>query len=131
MSKINRFEDIKAWQKAREISKQVYVVTSTGMFSRDFGLKDQIRRAAVSVMSNIAEGYARKTNREFAYFLFISHGSLAEIQSLSYVALDQGYIDRPSFERTYSLCDEVSKMLSGLITYLSRRKQTLPTPRTL
>lgn len=91
MAKFERFEDILAWQKARVLVSEIYKTSNDGKFARDFGLKDQIRRAAVSIMSNIAEGFARRTNKEFTRFLYISHGSVAEVQSLLYVALDQQY----------------------------------------
>jgi four helix bundle protein len=120
MSSIERFEDIVAWKKARELVHEIYTVTNDGKFGRDFGLKDQIRRAAVSIMLNTAEGFARKTNREFNRFLFIAHGSVAEVQSALYVALDQNYISESSFILLYEKCAEVSRILSGLIKYLRR-----------
>ena len=92
MAKIEKFEDIEAWQKARGLSKAVYAVTGDGTFARDFGLRDQIRRAAVSVMSNIAEGFDRGGNRELTQFLYIAKGSAAEVQAQLYVALDAGYL---------------------------------------
>lgn len=118
MAKFERFEDIVAWQKARVLVSEIYKTSSDGKFSKDYGLKDQIRRAAVSIMSNIAEGFARRTNKEFARFLYISHGSVAEVQSLLYVALDQHYINETIFKTLYAACDEISKMISGLISYL-------------
>lgn len=98
MATFIRFEDIKAWQKAREITVAVYSATSTGTFERDFGLKDQIRRSAVSIMSNIAEGYGRRTNKDFANFLVIAHASAAETQSHLYIALDLKYISEDTFD---------------------------------
>ncbi len=92
MARIERFEDIQAWQKARVLVKDIYSVTKSGNFARDFGLRDQIRRAAVSIMLNIAEGFARKTRREFCQFLVIAHGSVAEVQAALYVAMDQEYL---------------------------------------
>lgn len=121
MAKIERFEDIVAWQKARELVKQVYAISNAGPFSKDFGLRDQIRRAAVSIMLNIAEGFARKTDREFAQFLVISHGSAAEVQAALYVALDQGYLSEPEFKVLYATVDETSKMIMGLSSYLSKK----------
>ena len=118
MSRFERFEDIVAWQKARVLVAEGYKTSNDGKFAKDFGLKDQFRRAAVSVMSNIAEGFARRTNKEFTRFLFISHGSVAEVQSLLYVALDQNYINDTLFKTLYEACDEISKMISGLISYL-------------
>jgi four helix bundle protein len=120
MAKIERFEDIQAWQKARVLVKAVYSVSNSGGFAKDFGLRDQIRRAAVSIMLNIAEGFARKTNREFIQFLVIAHGSTAEVQAALYVARDQGYITDPEFETLYALANETSKMIMGFSSYLKK-----------
>ena len=92
MATIKKFEDILAWQEARKLAKMVYAVTREGSFARDFGLKDQIQRAAVSVGSNIAEGFERSGNREFAKFLWIAKGSSGEVVSQLYTAKDIGYI---------------------------------------
>jgi four helix bundle protein len=92
MSTIKRFEDIEAWQKARELVREVYKTCGEGRLSRDFGLRDQLCRAAVSAMSNIAEGFSRNSDKDFAHFLDIAKGSVLEVQSLLYVALDVGYI---------------------------------------
>ncbi len=119
MSKFKRFEDILSWQKARILVKEVYKITFEGNFKKDFGLKDQIRRASVSIMLNIAEGFARKSNKEFSRFLFIAHGSVAEVQSILYIALDLEYINKTTFNQLYNSCNEISKMISGLIKYLS------------
>jgi four helix bundle protein len=118
MAKIERFEDIQAWQKARVLVKEVYLASNSGSFAKDFGLRDQIRRAAVSIMLNIAEGFARKTRREFTQFLVIAHGSAAEVQSALYVALDQGYLAPIEFDVMYQLADEVSKMIMAFSRYL-------------
>ena len=118
MAKIKRFEDIMAWQKARELVKEVYKISSKGGFGKDFGLKDQFRRAAVSIMSNIAEGFARETKKEFIRFLFVSHGSIAEVQSILYIALAQKYISETEFKNIYESCIEISKMITGFIKYL-------------
>lgn len=120
MSKIIRFEDIEAWKKARVLVGKVYEVTSDGRFSRDYALRDQIRRAAISIMLNTAEGFARRTDKEFSQYLFVAHGSLAETQSALYIALDQKYIDEMSFKQLYDLSAEISRMLSGLIKYLRK-----------
>src|SRR5438132_9670595 len=101
MSKIERFEDIVAWQKARMLTKEVYALARVGDFARDFGLKDQIQRASVSTMSNIAEGYERGGDKEFVQFLSTSKGSCGEVKSHLYVALDQNYIAAPQFEELY------------------------------
>src|ERR1041385_6990093 len=92
MNKIERFEDIIAWQKARVLTKEVYAMAGSGDFKRDFGLRDQIQRAAVSTMSNIAKGFERGGDKEFIQFLSHSKGSCGEVRSDLYVALDQGYI---------------------------------------
>jgi len=118
MAKFERFEDIQAWQKARVLVKEVYSLSKSGVFARDFGLRDQIRRASVSIMLNIAEGFGRKTNREFLQFLVIAHGSTAEVQAALYVALDQGYLAEPEFKTLYGLANETSKLIMGLSNYL-------------
>lgn len=118
MARINRFEDLICWQKARIIVREIYNITKQGAFSKDYSLKDQIRRAAVSVMLNISEGFCRKTHKEFKQFLFFSHGSLGEIQSALYVALDQEYINDKIFKELYDKCEEDSKIISGLIKSL-------------
>lgn len=120
MSKIKKFEDIKAWQKARDLTKKIYKITNTGEFSKDFALQSQIRKAATSIMLNIAEGFGRKSDREFKQFLIYSHGSSAEFQSALYIALDQKYISQKKFEELYSLSEEISKMLMNFSQYLSK-----------
>jgi len=121
MSKIEKFEDIEAWQKARELSKAIYTVTGEGAFARDFGLRCQIRRAAVSVMSNIAEGFDRGGNRELIQFLFIAKGSAAEVQAQLYVALDAGYLKQEHFQQLYELAGDTSRLIGGFIRYLKTR----------
>jgi four helix bundle protein len=118
MAKIERFEDIEAWQKARELTQQIYAVSSDGAFARDFGLRDQIRRAAVSVMSNIAEGFERGTNKEFVQFLFIAKGSAGEVRSQLYVALDLGYIEQNMFDQLNADLISISRQISGFAQYL-------------
>jgi four helix bundle protein len=118
MAKFERFEDILAWQEARELVGKIYRITADSKFAKDFGLGDQIRRASVSIMLNIAEGFARRTNKEFGQFLFVAHGSTAEVQSALYVAMDQQYVSKESFDKLYSDCAEISRMISGLIKYL-------------
>ena len=120
LSYINNFEDLKVWQKARELSLAIFRVTNEGLFARDFGLRDQIRRAAVSAMSNIAEGFERGTNKEFIHFLFISKASAGEVRSQLYVALDQGYITNEQFDELKSLVLEVSRITSKLVSYLAK-----------
>lgn len=118
MATFKRFEDIKAWQKARLLTSEVYRLTAGGLFSKDFGLRDQIRRSAVSIMANIAEGYGRRTNKEFSNFLIIAHGSTAETQSHLYIARDLGYITESDFLLLYELLDEVSRMTMALSKHL-------------
>ena len=118
--KITRFEDIEAWQEARKLVKMVYsVINKSSRFRKDFRLVNQVQDAAVSVMSNISEGFARRSNKEFIQFLFISKSSAAEVQSQLYVALDQEYINQDDFEKIYNQADVVSKMDSGFIKYLN------------
>lgn len=118
MAKIEHFEDIEAWQKARELTRMVYEMTQDGAFARDFGLRDQIRRAAVSVMSNIAEGFERGSNKEFIQFLFIAKGSAGEVRAQLYVAKDQGFLNDEQFLNLYHLAQQISRQLSAFIKYL-------------
>lgn len=122
MAKIERFEDIQAWQEARELAKAIYRVSATGQWAKDFALRDQIRRAAISVMSNIAEGFDRQGDAEFGRFLPIAKGSASEVKSQLYVALDQGYIEEASFNVLYESCDKVVRFLGGFVRYLSGKK---------
>ena len=119
MPTFKRFEDILAWQKAREVTKLVYAVTKTGLFARDFGLRDQIRRSSVSIMANIAEGFARRSDKDFANFLNMSRSSAAEVQSHLYVALDQEYIESADFELIYNKLEETSRMIYALAQHLA------------
>ena len=128
MAKIEKFEDLQAWQKARVLVKDVYSITERPGFRRDFALRDQVRRSTISVSSNIAEGFARRTNKEFVQFLYVAHGSVAEVEAQLYAALDLGYIGQPEFDRLYALCYEISKMVMGLIKYLRLHSST-PQPR--
>jgi four helix bundle protein len=118
MATFKTFEQIGAWQKARKLTKDIYEVTSRGGFSRDFGLKDQIRRACVSVMSNIAEGFERSGNGEFIQFLATAKGSAGEVRAQLYVALDQEYLSQDLFDRISAEATETSRMISGLMKYL-------------
>ena len=110
-----KFEDLIFWQRARELTKLIYSYTKNGSFHKDFGLKDQIRRAAVSTMANIAEGFGRGGNREFAQFLFIAKGSLTEAQSHLCVALDQEYIDEKKFKAASDKADEVIRLMNAFL----------------
>jgi len=124
--KITCFEDIKAWQEARILGKMVYdAINSSEKFKRDYRLRDQVTAAAVSAMSNIAEGFSRHSNKEFVQFLFISKSSASEVQSIFYAAIDQKYITDKTFQGMYNQAEKVSKLDSGLITYLvSKTKKT-------
>jgi four helix bundle protein len=126
--KITRFEDIVVWQEARMLVKMVYdLINKNQRFSKDFRLVSQIQAAAVSSMSNIAEGFSRKGHKEFIQFLFISKSSAAEVQSQLYVALDQEYILQSDFNAVYKQADVVPKMSSNFISYL---KSQLKQPNT-
>ena len=117
--KITRFEDIEAWQEARKLVKMVYdVINKSPKFRRDFRLVNQMQDAAVSSMSNIPEGFSRKSNKEFIQFLYISKSSAAEVQSQLYVALDQEYITQEDFDSIYNQAEVVSRLDSGFIKYL-------------
>ncbi len=118
MAKIGRFEDMEVWQQARMIVKKIYSITCQGKFSRDFGLREQIQRAAISIMSNIAEGFERGTNKEFIQFLFIAKGSAGEVRSQLYIALDLGYIEEDTFNSLNADLISISSQISGFIQYL-------------
>ena len=115
---IERFEDIEAWKRAREVTKKIYQLSGTGEFGRDFGLKDQIRRSSVSVMSNIPEGFERDGNKEFINFLSIAKGSCGEARSQLYIAMDQGFISAEDFEWTYDYLSQTGRMIGGFMNYL-------------
>ena len=119
MATIERFEDIKAWQEARELVSAVYRVSGRGKFEKDFGLRDQIQRASVSVMANIAEGFERSSDREFHRFLYIAKGSAGEVRSHLFVALDLGYVTSDEFDNLRAKAEDVAKTISGFITYLA------------
>ena len=121
MSTFKRFEEIQAWQKAREITKKIYSISNKDNFSKDFSLRDQMKRASVSIMTNIAEGHGRRTTTEFANFLNIARGSAIELQSHLYVALDLNYIEQSEFRETYEMLDEVSRMTLSLAQYLRKK----------
>jgi len=123
--KIERFEDFIAWQKARKLTGDIYKVTSLGKFARDFGLKDQIRRAAVSIMSNIAEGFERGRATEFHQFLSIAKGSCAELRSQLYVAFDAEYLLPEQFRQLMSAATETGLIIGGLRVSVEKRKSQL------
>ena len=122
MATFTKLEDIQVWQKARELTRKIYEVTANGEFAHDYGLKGQIQRASVSIMANIAEGFGRRSDKEFANFLNIAHGSVSEVQSHLYVALDLSYLSTSSFTELDGLRDEVSRMSLVLAQHLRRSK---------
>ena len=124
--KINRFEELDCWQEARKLVNMVYAVTRDDEFKKDLRLSGQIQAASTSIMANIAEGFIRRSNREFTQFLFIATSSAAEVQSHIYIALDQGYVDQKQFDAIYDQANKTTMIISGLIKYL-RTKQTKST----
>src|SRR5437660_7159259 len=115
MATITRFEDIEAWKKGRELRKAIYAHSKCGEFARDFSLKDQIRRAAQSVTSNIAEGFERGGNREFIQFLSDAIGSCGEVRDQLYTALDENYVTQAEFDQLYAMATEASRLIAGFI----------------
>lgn len=118
MATIETFEEIEAWQKARELTRAVYKCSGAGSFSKDFGLRDQIRRASVSIMSNIAEGFERGGSAEFTQFLAIAKGSAGEVEAQLYVALDQGYVTEEEFHSIKGAASSAKRLIAGLMNYL-------------
>lgn len=118
MSKIQRFEDIHAWQEARFMTKDVHAASGQGRWLADYALKDQIHRAAISIMSNIAEGFERRTDMEFARFLSMAKESASEVKAKLYIVLDQGYIDEERFNDLYKRFEKVTRYLGSFIRYL-------------
>lgn len=127
MAKIERFEDIEAWQKARKLANAVYAASNQGLFSRDFGLRDQIRRAAVSVMSNIAEGFERGGSVEFRRFLSIAKGSVGEVKAQHCIAFDAGLIDKAQFDSLYKMATETGSLIGGFMRYLTNHVENRTT----
>lgn len=123
--KITKFEDLEIWKRSRELIKVIYKVSASAKFSKDWGLKDQITRASVSVMSNIAEGFDSGSKPEFARFLNISRRSISEIQSQAYIALDQEYLSHDEFDLIYKESEAIRRMITSFIKYLRRSNQCL------
>ena len=121
--KIQRFEDLIAWQKALDLTREVYRVTRQGEFAKDFGLKDQIQRASVSIMSNIAEGFERGGRNEFHQFLSTAKASCAEVRSQLYVALNVGYLDNSTFAKLLEQAEEVARIVGGLRASVDRQRK--------
>ena len=120
MATFQSLEEIEVWQKARELTREVYTISSHGSFAKDFALRDQIRRASVSIMSNIAEGFERSGTAEFVQFLAVAKGSTGEVISHIYVAADQVYIAKEEGDHLLGLANETSRMIGGLMTYLRK-----------
>jgi four helix bundle protein len=123
MPTVKRFEDLKIWQSSRELVRMVYADTGLPEFSRDFGLKDQIRRAPVSVMSNIAEGFSTGSDAEFVRFLGIARRSNSVVQSQAYVAFDLEYIPQERLQNLYEKANHIERQLNSLISYLAKSRQ--------
>lgn len=125
--KITCFEDLDCWKEARQLTRQVYeAIGQNSSWQKDVRLCGQIQAAAGSVMANIAEGFIRHSDKEFVQFLFVAMASSAEVQSHLYIAIDQGYLSKETFESIYGQADKTSKIISGLIKYL-RKKQAKQT----
>ena len=118
MTTAKRFEELEVWQRAKELTNLIYQLSSSGSFARDFGLRDQMRRAAVSIMSNIAEGFESQTQALFIQYLNRAKGSSGELRAQLYVALEQEYITSDEFQSAFSLAEVCSKQLASLIRYL-------------
>ena len=118
--KIERFEQIEAWRAARELTRGIYALTQQEAFSKDFGLRDQIQRASVSVMANIAEGFDGRSTQEFIRFLGYAFRSATEVQSHLYVALDQDYLMKDEFDNLYQRAVETKRLINGFIRYLRK-----------
>lgn len=122
MARVEKFEELIAWQKARELSRVIYQVSRRGAFAKDFGLSGQIQRAAVSIMSNIAEGFERNRRGEFHQFLSTAKASCAELRSQLYVAVDAGYLDEKMFKELLAQVEEVGRIVGGLRASIKRQK---------
>lgn len=126
---IQSYRDLRAWKHARRLTTLTYRLTRKPPLSKDFGLRDQMQRSAVSVMSNIAEGFGRHRHREFLRFLSYSKGSAVELQSQLFVALDVGYISESTFEETFRVTEETIQLIGGLIRHLKRIRPPKKSPR--
>ena len=123
MGKFKSFEEITSWQKSRLFNKRIYEITENIGFKRDFDLVRQIRRASISISSNIAEGFERNTDKEFIYFLYVSKASAGEVRSQLYLALDLNYISKIEFDELYLNVSDISKLISGFIKYLENSQK--------
>jgi four helix bundle protein len=124
MTTTKRFEELEVWQKAKELTNSIYQLSSSGSFARDFGLRDQMRGAALSIMSNIAEGFESQTQALFIQFLGRAKGSAGELRAQLYIALEQNYMTREEFESISRLAEICSKQLARLIQYLESQPNT-------
>ena len=120
MAEIKRFDDIEAWQRARQLVQAIYEISSLGDFAKDFGLKEQIRRAAVAVMSNIAEGFERGGDKELLQFLALAKASGGEVRSQLYVALDQNSLNEAQFRSISEQAIQISQLIAGFMRYLQQ-----------
>ena len=118
MASIESFEEIEAWKSARELTNLVYDLTDKGLFTKDFGLRDQIRRAVVSVLSNITEGFESQNDKTFVRYLFIAKGSAGEVRAQLYIALDRKYVDRTEFSECKEKANQTSRLIAAFIKYL-------------
>jgi four helix bundle protein len=125
MAGITRFEDIQAWQTARELTNLVYELTNQTNFNRDFGLRDQIRRAVVSTMSNIAEGFESRTDVQFIHYLGVAKASAGEVRAQLYISFDQSYVSEEKFKETSALAEKCARQIARFISYLEAN----PRPR--
>ena len=123
MATFQSFEEMDAWQKARSLTQEIYRCSGSGAFAKDYGLRDQIRRASVSALSNIAEGFERNGTGEFLQFLSVAKGSLGEVRAQLYVVRDQDYLGAETFARLLTLTGETARLVGGLMEYL--RKTTV------
>ncbi len=124
--KIERFEDLIAWQKARKLTQAIYQVSRRGAFARDFGLSGQIQRAAVSIMSNVSEGFERGGRGEFHQFLSTAKASCAEVRSQLYVAFDVGYLNQDEFDHLLAQAEEVARIVGGLRVSVQKQRKARP-----
>ena len=119
MGKFRSFEEIYSWQKARALNKRIYEITDCIVFKKDYDLVRQIRRASISISSNIAEGFERNTDKEFTYYLYVAKASAVEVRSQLYLALDLEYISKIEFDELFEKVSDISKLISGFIKYLN------------
>lgn len=122
MGRLNTFEELECWKRSRLFNNEIYKITKNNYFKEDYDLRRQIRRASISVSSNIAEGFERNTDNEFKHFLYIAKGSAGEVRSQIYLAFDLNYIDKQTYQSLLKNVSTISKIISGLIKYLEKTK---------